>query len=1109
MGSFLTSRTGRAEESDLSEIPWFARPTADHRIHPFWFWNGDLRDHELVRQVELMASQGVGGFFICARQGLQVPYLSDEWFHKVRVALEAARKANLNAWLYDEYPYPSGAAGGEVTLLHPEATHRTLEHFRLKAKGGEVCRHELGWDRVLYAKAVPLVTGQDMRLWSKAIDLEGHIGSIQTRKVFQSTGLTAYNTKRFFTANPSKWLHWIAPEGEWELHFFVEREVRDFKYFGDFIDPCNEDAVSTFIRLTHERYRREVGEYFGNTIKGVFTDETGFLGKRPWTPSLPKYFQERNGYDLCEHLHELICSQSETCRKTRYDYFQSLHELLRERYHKPLRSWCDQHGLQYIAEAPSMRATTQIHSHIPAADSGHEKIGLPLTEVLTKSLQNIRYNPKMASSLASQLGRGRALVECFHSVGWSMTLQDAKWMIDRLAAMGVSFFNFHAFFYTTDDLRKHDAPPSLFFQNPYWEDFNLLADYAARISAFMDRTRPNIEIGVVDPTTSLWTRMGNPMESFAYHGDDQTEERELKRLKSDWDSICKTLLLRFRDYEHLDPELLAAAEVRDGVLKVGNSCFRALILPPLTNLERRAWEKIHEFIRAGGIVISYGLLPAESIESQSLPTQEILEAFGVSEKSMTEYWELYSAEPSVPHKGIQRAFFIPPCPFSSSDEVPWLLTLLEECLPPIIRFHTELPTQTFLVHWRQGDEGSHFLFLANQGGSACQGSLIVDRSVKVVGSVEAVCWNLETGSRNRLSVQNESEGSVIVLSFQPYQSWLVEISIKAGSTLEDDPPFKTQVPSPSMVLTLDTQERWELELAEDNVLRLDKFDLVVAGETCGKQLDAKPFINLCQEGRIGLPLDYEQNFGAPVRPSIAYPIDCSFLTRFNIVELPSTCRLVLEEGSICGGGTILINGHPVRNSDFRNESWLGQEKLVCEIGTLLRLGDNHCSVQIMVGDDSHGVVDALYLVGDFGVRLNRDGYATLTAVPRQLSPFGHPYLDLPFYAGTLTFKRSFDLPEIQPNKFIVISEKENFHFSHLVEVFLNGQSLGSRAWSPYRWEVNDSLLRLGENIFEVRIVTGLEGLFEGRYFDTASHRLCDLPKEAETEADLLAISVVA
>lgn len=79
------------------------------------------------------------------------------------------------------------------------------------------------------------------------------------------------------------------------------------------------------------------------------------------------------------------------------------------------------------------------------------------------------------------------MIECFHSVGWSMTLQDAKWMIDRMAALGTNFYNFHAFFYTIGGLAKHDAPPSQFVQNPYWPYFRELGDYVGRISYLMSR----------------------------------------------------------------------------------------------------------------------------------------------------------------------------------------------------------------------------------------------------------------------------------------------------------------------------------------------------------------------------------------------------------------------------------------------------------------------------------------------------------------------------------------------------------------------------------------------------------------------------------------------
>ena len=170
-------------------------------------------------------------------------------------------------------------------------------------------------------------------------------------------------------------------------------------------------------------------------------------------------------------------------------------------------------------------------------------------------------------------------------------------MIDRLAAFGINFFNFHAFFYTIDAMVKHDAPPSQFLQNPYWEHYRLFGDYTARMGYIMSQGTPVRSIAVLDPTTSLWTLMGNPFNnSFAYTGKDKKEEIKLEQLKEHWSDICISLTTSYKDYDHLDPELLERAEVFNGIMSIGKTSYTVIILPPLTNLEGKAWQKIKEFI---------------------------------------------------------------------------------------------------------------------------------------------------------------------------------------------------------------------------------------------------------------------------------------------------------------------------------------------------------------------------------------------------------------------------------------------------------------------------------------------------------------------------------
>jgi hypothetical protein len=49
----------------------FENPSSRFRSTPFWGWNADLDPEELVRQIEGMHSQGIGGFFMHSRDGLE------------------------------------------------------------------------------------------------------------------------------------------------------------------------------------------------------------------------------------------------------------------------------------------------------------------------------------------------------------------------------------------------------------------------------------------------------------------------------------------------------------------------------------------------------------------------------------------------------------------------------------------------------------------------------------------------------------------------------------------------------------------------------------------------------------------------------------------------------------------------------------------------------------------------------------------------------------------------------------------------------------------------------------------------------------------------------
>ena len=64
----------------------------------------------------------------------------------------------------------------------------------------------------------------------------------------------------------------------------------------------------------------------------------------------------------------------------------------------------------------------------------------------------------------------------------------------------------HGFFYSTHALRKHDAPPTFFFQAPYWPLFGKLAEHVDRIGRLFEGTHIDAQILVVEPSSGLPSR---------------------------------------------------------------------------------------------------------------------------------------------------------------------------------------------------------------------------------------------------------------------------------------------------------------------------------------------------------------------------------------------------------------------------------------------------------------------------------------------------------------------------------------------------------------------------------------------------------------------------
>ena len=76
----------------------------------------------------------------------------------------------------------------------------------------------------MYAKAFP-VDENGKTIWENPLDLESSVGILQTEKIYQQTGLTRYNNKRFFSYGPKKFWMQCCLRGQWEIQICTEEAM--------------------------------------------------------------------------------------------------------------------------------------------------------------------------------------------------------------------------------------------------------------------------------------------------------------------------------------------------------------------------------------------------------------------------------------------------------------------------------------------------------------------------------------------------------------------------------------------------------------------------------------------------------------------------------------------------------------------------------------------------------------------------------------------------------------------------------------------------------------------------------------------------------------------
>lgn len=946
----------------------FKNPTSEYRGTPFWSWNCELNPELLVRQIGYLDEMGFGGFHMHSRTGMATPYLTKEFFDLIKTCVDEAKRHEMLAWLYDEDRWPSGAAGGIVTK-NPKYRQRYL-HCESKPYDGELLPRE---DAVREGGAYTVAT------FAIKLDDNGRLSSY--RRIDEGE---------------------VVADGEAVWHFTCVCQRPSSWYNNQtYIDTLSPEAVDEFIRVTYDAYKENVGEDFGGTIPAIFTDEPQFAAKGflrfstpegrlslPWTPTLPETFYASYGFDIVDHLPELIYELPDgKISRARYLYHDHVSELFASSFLDRCGEWCAKNGIDFtghLMEEPTLYSQTRA---VGDAMRSYRNMQIPGIDMLCDRVELT--TAKQAQSAVHQYGREGMMSELYGVTNWDFDFRGHKFQGDWQAALGVTVRVPHLSWVSMEGDAKRDYPASISYQSPWFRDYRYVEDHFARVNTALTRGKPLVKVAVIHPVESYWL----------YFGPNDATSTIRVQLDENFENITRWLLEGAIDFDFICESLLPS-QYRgvDGGLHVGEMTYTAVVVPECHTLRSSTLDILRKFKAAGGNLIFAGSAP------KYVDAQPSLEGI-----------ELYNESVRVP--------------FSRAA----ILSALESKRIVSLKNADGSDTNNLIYAMRRDESDSaDWLFLAHSRKNICLDVSHPQRvKISVRGEYTPLLYDTITGEIKEIEYRYEGKSTVIETTLYAYDSLLLKLNY--GRT-EPSSHISTQsFPRPEK--TLFFRDTVPYTLSEPNVLLLDMAryaaDDMPYSEEEEEILRAD---NICRIA-AGLP----RKVSRPAQPWVIKKETPSHKIRllFTIeseIDVPDAL-LAIERPE---NASITFNGEAVQTKPV---GYFTDEAIKTLPLPTIKRGVNTLEVILPLGERT--CTEWCYILGNFGVRVE-GCKKTLTEMPQKVGFGSITTSGMPFYGGNITYKLTFDTDTERDAAIFVGTYR-----GAAVKVKLDGRDLGVVAYEPY------------------------------------------------------------
>ncbi|MDC7232771.1 MAG: glycosyl hydrolase [Spirochaetales bacterium] len=922
-----------------------------YRSAPFWAWNDSLAPDRLTEQMDGMREQGIRGFFIHSREGLETEYLSQEWMDCAEKVTDHAGKTEMEVWIYDEDTWPSGSAGGSVSASDPEqytAAGLTIELLSL---------HE---EQVLPALKKTLVS-------------DHRIIAIYSAEVAKDlTEIRSFDLIPLPIEEPLP-----APEGK-VLIFRLERSASSEWYNGSApSDNLNPKAVRQFLNTTHEAYAGRLSQHFGSVIKGFFTDEpnicdffarfTNGLAWLPWSSDFPRIFKEKRGYSVLEIL-PLLFFDTEGSEKARYDYWLTMTELFVSSYTKQIYDWCSDKDLMLTGHmlyendlGYGVRCNGAVMPHYRYMHApGIDLLGDQRQEYLTV---------KQCTSVANQFRRERVVSEMYGCTGWDFSFAGQKRLGDWQFIMGVTQRCQHLALYSISGCRKRDYPPAFNYQSTWWKYSQLLEEYFQRLGACTTTGTVFRDILMIHPVGSFWMKSGSTLNEdlskvYMNMGWLDKHFQKLNREGDYYNKLTEQLLRHHYDFDFGDELIMKeVSRVRGRRIQVGEHSYSQVIVPPLETLMESTAELLLQFLDAGGQVCWMTPLPSrlDARDSDRL-------------------------RPLIRHENSRIA-----------GGVTELRALLSDNVKRPVRVQDSFGKErSELLSMTRNLKDGQVVTVTNTSDRTLDD---VDLIFSTYGKVTAL--DPLTGNQSSETIQIRSTGEMILKKgFAPEETKIFLIDNTENPETAGELPLPYRHPHDAVDLVYGFPLSSPVTLTSENALTLDRcsFRISDSDEDWSREMPVWKAQKVIREG-FGMQSVYYN--GAPQRylwidRDKAYPVSLRFT--FHVETLPEEAVYAAVEKS--QQMTVRCNGELCSPA----EAWFLDKDIQTHRISSLQAGLN--TLIIDVPYTSAAELEDVYITGRFGVSPER----RITEYPEKLKRGDWTLQGLKHYPGSCIYR--YTVPEL-------------------------------------------------------------------------------------------------